>query len=219
MNRCRKCNVNIHTSEDICPLCQNKINLKESNSIYPVVKSKYKFHKLLIKISLFISLCSIVICSLINYSLSNEFSWCIFVILGIVSFWFTFINGIAKSENFMSKLFIEILGIIILAIIWDYYTGLHKWSLIYVLPFLCIAYTTTFLILRIFTNKTNKDHILFTYINSLIGLIPLYFILKKNISPLWPSYISVAISILAIIFLFIFNHKALENELERRLHI
>lgn len=218
MNKCDKCNVNIYTNESVCPLCQNKINLKTKNSNFPNVLSKYKFHNLLMKITFFISLCGIIICSLINYTISHKLSWSIFVILGIISFWFTFIIGIYRRKNFMKLLFTEIISIIILAILWDYSTGFYKWSIIYVLPFLCVTYTLTFLILRIFTNKINKEYILYTYLNSLIGIIPLYFILKDSFKPIWPSYLSVCTSIFVLIFLFIFNHRTLEHELKRRLH-
>ena len=119
----------------------------------------------------------------------------------------------------MRILFAEIIAIIILSILWDLSTGFHKWSLTYCLPFLCIAYTITFLIIRIFTKYHNKEYILYTYLNSLIGIFPLYFILKDNLNTLWPSYISVLTSIFALIFLFIFNHHTLETEIERRLHI
>lgn len=219
MNKCSKCNVLLKTNSNLCPLCHNKIILEEKNSIYPDPKTTYHSLNLLIKISLFFTICGIIFSLLINYWVNEEISWSIFVILGIISFWLTFSMGINRKHGFMRILFAEILSVIILSIIWDLLTGFHKWSLIYCFPFLCIAYTLTFLIIRIFTRYTRKEYILYTYLNSLIGLFPLYFILSKKLLILWPSYISVSISILALIFLFIFNHHTLETEIERRLHI
>ena len=219
MNKCSKCDVILKTSSNICPLCHNKINLKEKNSIYPEIKTAYHQHHILAKLSLFITMCGIIFSLLINYWVNNEISWSIFVILGILSFWLTFSTGINRKHGFMRILFAEIISIITLSIIWDFITGFHKWSLMFVLPLICIAYTITFLIIRIFTSYTKKEYILYTYLNSLIGLIPLYFILENKLSILWPSYISVSTSIFALIFLFIFNHHTLEAEIERRLHI
>ncbi len=219
MNKCPKCDITLKTNNNTCPLCHNKIDLKEKNSIYPEIKNTYRNHNLLIKISLFITFCGIIFSLLINYWINKEISWSIFVVLGILSFWLTFNTGINRKHGFMRILFAEILSIIILSIIWDLITGFHEWSITYVLPFLCIAYTITFLIIRIFTRYTRKEYILYTYLNSLIGLIPLYFILKNKLNTLWPSYISVCVSIFALIFLFIFNHHTLETEIERRLHI
>ncbi|MBE6154634.1 MAG: hypothetical protein E7163_03590 [Firmicutes bacterium] len=219
MNNCDKCNVKIHTSENICPLCKNKIDFKNNNSIFPQIKPKYKRHNLLKKITMFLSSCGIIFSLLINYTINKGFSWSLFVVLGIISFWLTFINGIKKRHNFYNLLITEIISLIILSIIWDYYTGFYKWSLIFVLPFLCVAYTITFLILRIFTNKTNKDYIVYTYLNCLIGLIPMYFIFTNKFKIIWPAYISVTTSIFTIIFLVIFNHRTLEKEIEKRFHI
>lgn len=219
MNKCPHCHMNLHLSNNKCPLCHNKIDFKENNSIFPEIKPAYKLHRLLIRVSLLISTCGIIFAILINYLINKRLSWSIFVILGILSFWLTFINGIKKRHNFYKLLLTEIISLIALSLLWDYYTGFYKWSLIFVLPFLCISYTITFLILRIFTNKTNKDYIIYTYLNSLIGLSPLYFILTNKFKILWPSYLSVFISIFTLIFLIIFNRKTLENEIERRLHI
>ncbi len=219
MNKCPKCNVILHINEDTCPLCHNPIELKESNSIYPKIKSKYYSPKLFIKIMILLSTLGIIFSCSINYLVNQKLSWSIFVILGIISFWLTFIINTKYTKSFIKKLFIEILFIIILSIIWDKSTGFHKWSITYVLPFLCSSYTITFLIIRIFTSKATKEYVLYTYLNSLIGFIPLYFIIHKSINPLWPSYLSIITSIFAICFLFLFNRKTLESEIERRLHI
>ena len=218
MNKCPKCEMILKTNSNVCPLCHNKIDLKQKDSIYPELKT-YSNYNLLIRLSLFITICGIIFSLLINYWVNKEISWSVFVILGILSFWLTFSTGINRKHNFMRILFTEILSIMILSIIWDLLTGFHKWSLMFVLPLLCIAYTITFLIIRIFTRQTRKEYILYTYLNSLIGLIPLYFIIGNKLSVLIPSYISVPISIFALIFLFIFNQRTLEDEIERRLHI
>ncbi len=218
MNVCKKCNITLRTNNSICPLCNSKIILKEKNGIYPNIPLTYH-SSLLKKIILFTAILGIVFSLLINYWVNQTISWSIFVILGIISFWLTFFTGTNKKQGFMRIIFTEIISIIILSIIWDILTGFHKWSLIYCLPFLCIAYTFTFLIIRIFVKNIHKEYILYTYLNSLIGILPLYFILSNKLNILWPSYISVFSSIFSLIFLFIFNHHTLESEIERRLHI
>lgn len=219
MNKCEKCGVNLYVSNHVCPLCHNTIDLTLENSIYPKVTSRYCKTKTIMKIANFIALIGMLFSILINYLVSKELSWSIFVVLGITTFMVTFKTGINTKHHFMKTLFAEIVAIIILAFLWDKSTGFHKWSITYVLPLICISYTITFLIIRIFTHKITKEHVLYTYLNSLIGLLPLYFILKRKIVTVWPSYTSIFTSIFAIIFLFFFNKKMLENEIERRFHI
>lgn len=219
MNKCPKCKITLHVNETVCPICHNVIELNKPDSIYPKILPKYRSFKLFMKIALLISTLGIIFSCSINYIVNKQLSWSILVILGIVSFWLTFLVSAKHERSFMKKLFVEIIAIIILSILWDKSTGFHKWSITYVLPFLCTSYTVTFLIIRIFTSKATKDHVLYTYLNSLIGFIPAHFIIYNSLNVLWPSYLSVFTSIFVICFLFLFNRKTLESEIERRLHI
>lgn len=220
MKKCYKCNLNINTNVSKCPLCNSVLDEDtEGENIFPIISNIYKKHKLFFKILLFISILGSFSCIIINYLISNKISWSWFVVAGIISFWLTFITGIKKRNNFMTLLFVEIILILIASIAWDYITGWYFWSITYVLPFLCIAYITTLFFLRIFLKNIFKDHVIYIYINSLIGLLPLYFILRNRLTVKWPSIVCVMFSIFSILFLAIFNHKQMKNELERRLHI
>ncbi|MBE6139409.1 MAG: hypothetical protein E7174_02765 [Firmicutes bacterium] len=220
MKKCYKCNVSINSNISKCPLCKSNIedNANEE-SVFPIIPNLYMKHKLFYKCLLFISILSSVLCIIINYLVSDKISWACFVVAGIISFWITFVIGVKNRNNFMRLLFAEMILILIASIIWDYFTGWHFWSITFVLPFLCISYISTLFFLRIFLKNIFKDHIIYIYINCLIGLIPLYFIFKDFLSIKWPSIVCITISILAILALAIFNHKQMKNELERRLHI
>ena len=220
MKKCYRCNVLINTKVQKCPLCSGSIEDGEiGENIFPIIPNIYMKHKLFFKLLLFLSILGSVISLIINYLVSNKISWSLFVIAGFVSFWMTFITGIKKRHNFMNLLFFEAIIILISSIIWDYFTGWHFWSITYVLPFLCIAYITILFFLRIFLKNIFKDHVIYIYINSLIGLVPLYFVLKNRLSVKWPSIACIIFSIFSILVLAIFNHKQMKNELERRLHI
>ena len=119
----------------------------------------------------------------------------------------------------MKLLFSEVMIILIASLLWDYFTGWHLWSVTYVLPFLSIAYITTLFFLRLFVKNVFKDYVIYIYINSLIGITPLYFILKGTLNNEFPSIACVLFSICSILALAIFNHRQMKNELERRLHI
>jgi len=173
------------------------------------------FFKLLLLISIF----GCVVCALINYIVSKDFGWSLFVIAGIISFWSTFIIGVRRRGDFIKLLFGEIILLLVASVIWDYFTGWYFWSVTFVLPFLCIAYITTLFFLRIFLKNIFKDHIIYIYVNSLIGIVPLYFVLTDKLYVEWPSLVCVIFSLLALVALAIFNHKQMKNELERRLHI
>ncbi|MBQ7136512.1 MAG: hypothetical protein IJO43_00865 [Bacilli bacterium] len=220
MKKCYKCNVSINTNVDKCPLCDNALTgKKEGDNIFPIIPSIYTKNTIFLKLLLFASILGCVICSIINLLVSGEVGWAWFVIAGIVSFWITFMTGIKKRNHFMKLLFSEVMVVLVSSVLWDYFTGWHLWSVTYVLPFLCIAYITALFFLRFFIKNIFKDYVIYIYINALIGLIPLYFILRGTLSNEWPSVFCVLFSVCVILALAVFNHRQMKNEIERRLHI
>lgn len=220
MKKCYKCNVSISSNAVKCPLCNSAIDDDHvDNSVFPVIPNIYTKNKLFFKLLLFVSVFGCVICTIINYIINRKIGWSWFVIAGIISFWLTFITGIKKRHHFIKLLFSEVLLILVASILWDYFTGWYFWSITYVLPFLSIAYIVTLFFLRIFLKNIFRDYVIYIYINSLIGLIPLYFVIKNVLAVRWPSIVCVVFSLFSILALAIFNHRQMKNELERRLHI
>lgn len=221
MKKCYKCNISLNTKGTRCPLCQSIIDTSiECEDIFPVIENNNnRTYKLVYKILLFISIFGCITCLILNWLISKKISWSLFVIAGIISFWFTFVIGLKKRNDTIKLLFVEMILVLISSIIWDYFTGLHFWSITYVLPFISISYISALLIIRLFIKNVFKEHIIYIYINLLIGLLPLYFILKNKLTIEWPSIVCVIFSIFVILLLAIFNHKQMKDELERRLHI
>lgn len=220
MKKCYKCNVSIQTSANTCPLCHSNVgNDSDSYCVFPIIPTMYTKHRLFFQILLFVSIVGCVVCTIINYMVTKKIGWAWFVIAGIISFWLTFIVGIKRRHHFMKLLFSEVFLILITSVLWDYFTGWHLWSITYVLPFLSIAYITALFFLRIFIKNIFKDYIIYIYINCLIGLVPLYFIIRNILTVSWPSIICIIFSILSFLALAIFNYHQMKNELERRLHV
>ena len=220
MSKCKRCQVTIASEINICPLCHNEIIVDNTHNIFPKIESNFKLYNLIIRILFFLSLLAIVFTLFLNYIISGFISWALFVILGIISFWLTFKVAISERKKIYKSLFIEVIVIIIASIMWDYSTGWYLWSITFVMPFICSIYTVLFIINRILEkNNIKRDYVMLSYFNSLIGMIPLYFLVNNIVNIKWPSIISVLISLFSLLFLMIFNRKSLKNELERRFHI
>ena len=218
--KCYKCQVDVNSDTTNCPLCQSRLeDTTQNNPIFPIVPTYYHKHKILYKILFLISLLGIITCSSINILINGEISWSLFIILGILCFWITLITTMKKSKYFMNKIFKELNLVILLAILWDYVTGWHLWSLDYVLPLTCISYTIIIVIMRIFFKYHLKDNIIYVILNCFIGFLPIIFLFFEITKQKIPSLISIFLSLLMIIILIAFNHKSLKEELERRLHI
>jgi len=220
MKKCYKCNVSINSNVEKCPLCNGNLEGEEVlENVFPTIPSIYTKNTVFLKLMLFASILGCIVCSIVNYIVNKEIGWAWFVIAGITSFWITFIIGIKKRNHFMKLLFSEVMMVLVSSVLWDYFTGWHLWSVTYVLPFVSIAYITTLFFLRLFMKNIFKDYVIYIYINSLVGLIPLYFILRGTLNNEWPSIFCVLFSVCSILALAVFNHHQMKNELERRLHI
>lgn len=75
------------------------------------------------------------------------------------------------------------------------------------------------MIMRIFRSNLAKEFIFYATINSMIGLVPGILLIFNKVTVVWPSYISVIVSIVVLVFLTVFNKRQVKNELERRFHI
>ena len=219
MRKCLKCNVNIASSTSVCPLCNTPIELGASEDVFPKFHYNYKHHNLLLNILKVCSIIAIVLCLFLNFTINRSISWACFVIAGVLSFWLTLVTALKGRKHFMKMLFAEMLLIIIVSILWDYFTGFNFWSINYCLPFLCSIYTISILLMRIFRANLAKDFIFYATINSMIGLVPGILLILNKVTVAWPSYISVIISVIILVFLTVFNKRQVKNELERRFHI
>lgn len=219
MRKCLKCNVFIASSSNVCPLCNTPVESGSEYDVFPIVHYDYKHHDILLNILKVCSIIATLLCLFLNYTINREISWSLFVIAGILSFWLTLVTALRGRKHFMKMLFVEMILIIIVSIMWDYFTGFHFWSINYCLPFLCSIYTICILLMRIFRVNLAKDFIFYATINSMIGLVPGILLIFNEVTVLWPSYVSVIISMIILVFLLVFNKRQVKNELERRFHI
>ena len=219
MRKCLKCQVDIASSTNSCPLCKTLIKSGDVFDVFPKIMLNYKHHSLLLNILKLCSIVAIAVCLFVNFTVSKELSWSWFVIAGIISFWLTLVMALRGRRHFMKMLFGEIILIILVSFLWDYMTGFKLWSINYCLPFLCSIYTIAILLMRLFRANLAKDFIFYATINAMIGLVPGFLLIFNKVSVLWPSYISVIISIVVLAFLLVFNKRQLGQELERRFHI
>ena len=219
MIKCNKCNVNINTEVKSCPLCNSPLENHQGIDVFPMTIFDYKRPNLLLKLLFACSLIATLICLFINYSVSSKISWAYFVALAIFSFWLTLIQAIRGRKNFIKMLFLEMMTILLLSYILDKSTGFKMWSINYCLPFLCVIYMISILIMLVFKRKFKKEFVFYAMINSIIGLVPGILIIMHKINVYWPSYISVILSIIILVFLLVFDIKQIKSELERRFHI
>jgi hypothetical protein len=107
----------------------------------------------------------------------------------------------------------------LLSIFWDWQTGWRGWSLDYIISIACVtAIIVMYVTARIMKLRV-RDYITYALLAGLFGVIPILFILFNWVNVLYPSVICVAISIVFLSAIFIFQGENIKMELKKRMHI
>lgn len=217
MVRCNKCDVEVNTLSEHCPLCNGIIPKNEYN-IYPYTK-KIITSNVLRKILLFIVILTSSVVSLINYSVTPNVRWAGFVIAGLISFFLIF-DGIMRGRKKVLKLMFYMCFILILiTLFWDYYTGYRGWSLNYVFPSLLICYGIFLIVLRFVSYFAFRQNSTIIYLHVMLEFVP-FILLQREIIVFKPlSVICACLGILNLLVLVLFDYSRLKLDLEKQLHI
>ena len=217
MRICKKCNLKIKTDSDICPLCQNKLIGKKEENVFPLIPNIYKKYFTFFKILLFISFIISLLCITVDLTI-NKYHFSLFVILGFICLFIILKTAFNNKESIFKSILSQLIILSCLSILWDYFTGFHRWSITYVIPILCIICSINLAILSIVLKDYLEQEIFYFICTILIGIIPLLFIVI-DIPNKIPSVISVLFNLICFITLLIFKFKDVKEELKRRMHI
>ncbi len=215
MNYCKHCEVKINSKVISCPLCG-----------YPLDNNKDSLHQhktnsktIVMRIILLLSVITSGICLLIDYNISNIFTWSKYVLGGFISF-LIILKTIFKYHNHIIQLpYMLCITTSIIAIIWDLMTGLPKFSFTYIIPIITII-TLGYIGLIIKIKKIpSSSYILYLLKITLLGLVSLIITKIIFIKIKLPTYISFLCCSIAIIVLLIFKRKELKLELHKYFHL
>lgn len=217
MRICKKCNIKVKTSNNFCPLCQNKlIGKKEENdfpNIIPIYKRYLTFLKIILFITVTISLISIAIDLIIN-----KYHFSIFVLIGSFCLLIFIKTTLTKRDSIYKTILWQLVVLGLISLLWDYLTGFNTWSITYVIPILCITSNIVISTLTIIFHDCLEDNLIYFICMIFIGLIPLIFVLM-DISNKIPSIICIFFNLICFLTLLIFKYKDVKEELKRRMHI
>lgn len=221
MKYCNYCQVHIRGNIKECQLCGNTLQNsgeEEYQEIYPNIPPFYEHH-LAIRIMLFISIIAIIVNFAIYIIFSTSINWPVFVVFGLLSMWLSLIVILRKRYNIPKNIMWQVTLLSGLSIFWDWRTGWRGWSIDYVIPITCIAAMLVMYVTAKIMKLSIRDFIFYSLIDSLFGIIPILFILLKWVDVIYPSILCVAISIIFLSAIFIFQGENIKMELHRKMHI
>lgn len=220
--KCYKCDVEIMTKTNICPLCKNKLeNQKCTNEdeVFPYIPIVHKGHGIFLKIMALIFFANTVICMIVNLMTSKAVTWAWIVLAANICVAWSLGMAIKKRHHFARLMFSEYFFIIVSSMLWDYFTGWHLWSLDYVLPLVSMIYIYICFILRLFFPYQLKNYFMNIVFACMIGLVPVILLTLDIMSVKWTAYVSAITSVVMLFSLLVFDGKKIKKECETRFHV
>lgn len=219
MQYCESCHLHIDGDQDQCPLCQGKLKGEKTPSPFPHILTVYRKHGILLKTALFLSIVAAVACFLINWIFPQEVWWSVFVAAGLLSMWVALIAAIRKHSNLYKNVLWQVVIFAVLSVLWDLSTGWYRWSIDYVLPFLCILAMAVMAIAARIQNRRLQDYLNYLMIDMLFGIAPLVLLLTGQLHHVYPSVLCIAIGVLSFAAVLVFQWGKLWEEIRKRLHL
>lgn len=219
MRTCEKCKISVAGPLKRCPLCQGDLtgNPDRENPFPWLTYSRH--YSTFLRIAAFAGVVAAAICIAVNLSVPSGGWWSMFVVAGLASLWLTLWLVAKKWTNIPKNILWQVAVISLLALVWDWWTGWRGWSIDFVIPILCGCTMVVMSLLGRILRLRIQDYIIYLVLDSILGIVPLVLLLCGAVRIAYPSAICVAVSIISLASLFIFEGTALRNEILRRLHL
>ena len=214
MKKCLSCNIKFNTYNDLCPLCQNKLQGKSSNCLFPK-NIKKNNNNLLLKILLFFSLVTSIIITFLEININNNIKYSIYVYISLITnYYITYF--IIKNHHNILKMFLKY-GLILntLILIWYFIT---KTTIItnYIIPSICLfELIFNFIICIVLKENYFLKYSNLIIINILLLILPTILVLfNQTTNNIMPNICLIS-AIISIIALIIFFHDNIKEEIHK----
>ncbi len=154
-----------------CPLCGGSLVGEGEDPAYPTIKRKIMTRALLVRISAFVTIVFIVIMLLLNSVTDGKITWIpLAVISSLVCFADICLTVYFRSNPIKTITWQMVVGMI-LSVLVDYYTGWHRWAVIWVLPFVFVLMLITTLSVGFGLRMNLRDFVLYLMLDTLLSLV------------------------------------------------
>lgn len=221
VNICTSCSVQVEGDWIQCPLCGTPLTGPSAINPFPAIPLSFS-RKNVFQVLFWTSVCligaSLVVQLFFDHSEPKIGTWR-FIWLGLATMWLIVLMAIRKRHN-VAKGTVYLVAIIgLLCTYWDYLTGWYGWSLTYVVPIVCGAAIIAVLISVRVMRTPVGDHIIYSGLTALMGVIPLVFRLLNWVYEPLPSLICGLLSLVTLLLLQLSRGSYVRHELAKRLHI
>lgn len=228
MKHCDKCQVDINTNQEYCPLCHQTLqgeNDPDFIEFYPeYVPLRQEVLPLTKKVLFFLTIVSILTLIVINVLTwkNNENIWSLIPIGSILYFWLIVRYGVLSKQNIAFKFFLLTTGLVLILNLIDRVHGVEEtrgWALDYVTPLAFLACNLAISVI-IWVRKINyRDYIFYLITIKVFSLIPIILALTGIIKVIWPAVAAFGAAIFILLFIIFFFPRSIKDEIKKRFHL
>lgn len=222
MKYCNHCHVYMRGEDSRCVLCGNPLAgdgmVNENENIFPQIPPFYE-RNLAMRIMVFISFTAVIASFAIRIMFPTGINWPIFVVFGLLSMWLSLTTILRKRQDIPKTIMWQVTIVSLLSVFWDWALGWRGWSLEYVVPIICIAAMCLMYLTARIMKLSTRDYLLYALLDCMFGIIPILFIILDLVSKPYTSIICVAISIIFLAAILIFQGYNIRNEMGKKMHL
>lgn len=221
MRYCEKCKVTVRTRQERCPLCQGELSgaFDSMERMFPELQQKGNPYALFLKCMGFFCIVAVVVCMTINWLVTPGYWWSVFVAAGAAMSFASVSIGIRKRRNLLKNALWQMLFLEAALVIWDVAAGWQGWSLTYFLPLGILSVLLFMNVITVVQKLDSPEYMIYLLMAGILGLLPLVFLLLDMVTVELPSIICIGASVLLLSGLFIFQFRAVREEVRKKFHI
>ena len=218
MKYCKQCKIQILDQTSVCPFCRSvleKEDEEQTEPMYPQVSIPQKKYRFLMRISLFVSVITMLLLGVINYLTYAGLMWSVICDAGILYFLLTLRYTLFnQDEGHTMKIMVQSLAAILLCILIDHILGYRGWSVNYAIPCAILLVDTGIIVLMIVNMQNWQSYILLQLGMIVIAGIQMILVTRPLLSLI--ALVSSGVLFLGTVLL---GDRRAKNELKRRFHI
>ena len=221
MSYCPACHATVEGDWQVCPLCNQALeqkSVKVDSNPYPPVPLRFNRKKGLSLLMIFTLIIGLLFIGIEEIWLDQSQGLKL-ALLGIVSLWTVVYTLIRKRRNIAKSILYLLVIASAISIYLDYLLAWNGWSTTYVIPVICIFADLALSISVKIIFPEVGDYILYLLIVVILGFFPAIFLFFNWTTNPIPSLLSMAISTIMFIILFVSHKKVILYEWEKRMQI
>ena len=219
--KCEQCKIDLFAAEHRCPLCQGDLvgDANEDAAVFPKIAYTMRPNHEFLRRFGFVSFVAAIVCLAIDFNLPERNGWSVLVVAAIASLWLSLIVVLKKRGNIHKTIVYQVALISSIAVLWDLFTGFHRWSVDFVIPISSTSAMVLMAVLARILKLKMQDYIIYLILDIIIGIASLILLLCGVLTNTIPSVICLSTSAIFLAALISFEGRALVTEIQRRTHL